>query len=163
MYVYFIFNKLTGNYKIGKAKDPNSRIKQLQTGNEVKLKIERLINDVNPEIEKYLHAYFKEKRIQGGEWFNINIDDVDYAISIVGYANKVKSGKEKLKQLPDDKDNKLIDKILKYKPLVSKKSSTSLTESGNYQQNFQESYLTLKEFGLLVLCSWILLMIIKIF
>jgi len=153
MYVYFIYNKLTGNYKIGKAKDPNSRIKQLQTGNEVKLKIERLINDTNPEIEKYLHAYFKEKRIQGGEWFNINIDDVDYAISIVGYANKVKSGKEKLKQLPNDKDNKLIDKIIKYIP--NKKLSTNVTEFGHP--------VTLGQFALILLALWVLLMLIRIF
>lgn len=171
MYVYFIYNESTKNYKIGKTKSLGDRIKQLQTGNDTKLVISRFINDENPEIEKYLHEYFKERRILN-EWFNVNIEEIDYIISIVKYANKIKSGKEKIKELPNDKDNKLINRIITYNnpdknkktiQNTNQKSNTYINQKSNKYTNKNTDLIRLKfkEFGIICLIFWLILMAIK--
>lgn len=70
-YVYFISDNL-GHIKIGIAKDPSERKKDLQTANPMKLQIIFLmhVNDYNHAriLEKELHEKFKKDRLQG-EWF----------------------------------------------------------------------------------------------
>lgn len=68
------------NTKIGWSKNPQKRLKQLQTGNSNKLKILK-IYDVPRVKERFLHkALFRFKIRHNGEWFKISSTD---AISIV--------------------------------------------------------------------------------
>ena len=70
MYIYVLFNKLTGLTKIGITDDIDRRVKQLenQTGCELNI-IAWAILFCAPELEKLLHSMFRNKRAQG-EWFN---------------------------------------------------------------------------------------------
>lgn len=67
--IYFIASSTS--IKIGKAKNPNSRIKQLQTGNVDKLYLAYLEESDNDKVrEKELHTLFQNSRIRkNGEWF----------------------------------------------------------------------------------------------
>lgn len=64
-----------GMYKIGIAKNPQKRLKQLQTGNSDELKIVETYQTNNAsQLESILHnhyAYGKER----GEWFDLSIAD----------------------------------------------------------------------------------------
>ena len=59
-------------YKIGKAKDVQRRIKQLQTGNplEIELVCYRRFANVF-EVESFLHYLFSSNRVRG-EWFTLS-------------------------------------------------------------------------------------------
>lgn len=116
MYVYFIYNNLTGNFKIGKTKNNvEKRIKQLQTGNEIELHAKYIIDDENPEIEKYIHEYYYNKKILN-EWFKVNDDEILYIIKLVKYANEIKKLGQENTKYKSDKDVKFINRILKYNP-----------------------------------------------
>lgn len=69
--VYFIRDGM-GNIKIGIAKDPFSRIKELQTANPNELEIYYIMQVPKmwdaQVIEKELHEYFSNYR-KKGEWF----------------------------------------------------------------------------------------------
>ena len=73
MYVYLIQSLENGYYKIGKSKNPNKRIEQLQTGNSSKLKlISTYQSELSNKIEGTLHrkySYLKKE----GEWFDLSI------------------------------------------------------------------------------------------
>ena len=66
--LYIIQSDVTGMIKIGRSKDPQKRLKQLQTGNPNKLK---LIAEFKGEgwKENYLHERLKSYRLEG-EWFS---------------------------------------------------------------------------------------------
>lgn len=80
-YIYIIKDLGNSNiYKIGVSKNPQKRVKQLQTGNcnSLELIFEILIDDkINAyEAEKIIHDYLKEnKKWKHGEWFNLTSDD----------------------------------------------------------------------------------------
>ena len=64
-------------YKIGstKAKDINTRKKQLQTGNSSELYIKDFFETENPfKLEKMLHNHFNSSNLIG-EWFHLNEND----------------------------------------------------------------------------------------
>ena len=72
-------------YKIGFTKDPNKRLKSLQTGNPSKLNMlyKQEINESETKfIEKQIHNVLKRKQVSG-EWFDITLED---AILEVKYA-----------------------------------------------------------------------------
>jgi hypothetical protein len=73
-YIYLIQSLEDGYYKIGISKNPNKRIKQLQTGNSSPLK---LINyyktDFAEKIEGNLHRKYKNLHKEG-EWFDLSIE-----------------------------------------------------------------------------------------
>ena len=76
MYIYLIQSLENGYYKIGKSKNPNKRIEQLQTGNSSELKmISTYQSDgFSNKIEKVLHRkYFHLKK--EGEWFELSIKE----------------------------------------------------------------------------------------
>lgn len=176
MYVYFIHNSLTDNYKVGKTKSLEKRIKQLQTGNEVRLEIKRSIDDINPEIEKYLHEYFKDRQILN-EWFDINLKEIEYVIELVAYANKIKSGSPQSRNLTNPKDMKLVSRILKWNP----DSSSNINQTSNINQisninqtsnkskkrlvrknkNIEKPVISFQTFLISTLILWICLMFIK--
>ena len=64
-----------GKYKIGIAKKPPQRIKQLQTGNSDKLTIIETYESENAsKIESTLHNRFAHVRNEG-EWFDLSITE----------------------------------------------------------------------------------------
>jgi hypothetical protein len=65
-------------YKIGytRNKDTKQRIKNLQTGNKDKIKcIDLFETHHGRKVETALHNMYSFKR-QGGEWFDLGLDDV---------------------------------------------------------------------------------------
>jgi len=64
-----------GKYKIGIAKNPSQRVKQLQTGNSDKLSIIETYRSENAsKIESALHFQYSHVRNEG-EWFDLSISD----------------------------------------------------------------------------------------
>ena len=75
-YLYFIKAKGTDFYKIGISDNPESRLKQLQTGNPVQLELVSSIYCLYPkDRESELHSALSELN-ENGEWFSIKDDDV---------------------------------------------------------------------------------------
>ena len=67
-YLYFIQSDVTGMIKIGRSKDPQKRLKQLQTGNPNKLKLIACFEGLGWR-EKLLHEELQMFR-KKGEWFD---------------------------------------------------------------------------------------------
>lgn len=84
-YVYLIGEvDNPGKYKIGstRAKNINSRLRQLQTGNSSELYIKESFETEYPfKLEKMLHNYFKDKNLIL-EWFELSEADTGSFISI---------------------------------------------------------------------------------
>jgi hypothetical protein len=74
MHLYIIQSDKTGDFKIGRSKHPEKRLKQLQTGNQNKLKL-ILVVENSGHLEKRIHNSIKEKSRQKsrGEWFEFNL------------------------------------------------------------------------------------------
>lgn len=72
-YVYLIQSLEDGYYKIGISKNPQKRIKQLQTGNSSELKLIVFYqSDIANKIENVLHNRYSHFRKEG-EWFDLSI------------------------------------------------------------------------------------------
>lgn len=70
MYVYAIRNTATGNIKLGISRNPEQRLKQLQTGNDCKLELVAYSKAENRfKDETALHHAHSAAHIRG-EWFN---------------------------------------------------------------------------------------------
>jgi hypothetical protein len=78
-YIYFITEIPYANkVKIGKTKDPESRLKTLQTGNPNKLCLyHKIYAPISDNLESVLHKEHAAKRIQGGEWFRFTIEELN--------------------------------------------------------------------------------------
>lgn len=73
MYIYIIGNN-ESQQKIGFAKNPEKRLKSLQTGNSQKLYLHHTVKVPEEKVkilEKKIHHEINHKRIKG-EWFNIS-------------------------------------------------------------------------------------------
>lgn len=84
--LYVIRATDTGYYKIGvTSRSVEDRLKELQTGNHVRLEVVRCYEFGNVEkVEKKLHEHFLDRRISG-EWFDLpNAGTVDAALSRLG-------------------------------------------------------------------------------
>ena len=80
-----------GRYKIGstRAKDVNTRLKQLQTGNSAELYIKESYETDYPfKLEKMLHNHFKSCNLIG-EWFTLSEADTEAFRSICDEKSKV--------------------------------------------------------------------------
>lgn len=85
MYVYFIKSKdefAKQLVKVGKANDPESRLRELQTGSPIKL---RLIGKIKCkteyqafQLEKAIHRIFRNRH-RRGEWFTLG----DYNMGVI--------------------------------------------------------------------------------
>ena len=64
--IYFV-QAPNGLFKIGKSKNPKARLKTLQVGSPVLLKIKKVVQG-GLYLESILHIYFKHLR-KHGEWF----------------------------------------------------------------------------------------------
>ena len=115
-YVYFIEevrSKGGGPVKIGVAKDPNKRLKNMQVGNASHL---QLITSIGPierkqafRIERALHKYFQGLRIDG-EWFNGKVrnrlkaladGNIDSFLDMARVRRKSKHRRENLRRFMD--------------------------------------------------------------
>lgn len=82
MYVYFVRAGNTGPIKIGVAVNVDNRLKTLQTGNHLELRLVAKIKCRSKadaySMERNLHKKFKGKHIRG-EWFSstIRLDQVN--------------------------------------------------------------------------------------
>jgi len=75
-YVYVIKDETKGR-KLGFSKNPDLRVKQLQTGNKEKLTIEyRLEVNNMSKAESSLHILFAAYRLRKGEWFHLEEKDL---------------------------------------------------------------------------------------
>ena len=73
-FVYLIRGN-NGKYKIGIAKEPKKRLKQLQTGNsDVLTIIETYQSENASKIESTLHNRYSYLR-NAGEWFDLSINE----------------------------------------------------------------------------------------
>lgn len=73
-FVYFIEAVSLGRVKIGRAQDPQRRLRELQTGSSVQLVLRRAIETPDPVLlERDLHARFASAR-SSGEWFRYTAD-----------------------------------------------------------------------------------------
>ena len=76
MYVYAIRECDTGNIKLGISRDPEQRLKQMQTGNSSRLELVSYREAKNRfKDERALHFKAADYRIRG-EWFNHNAMEV---------------------------------------------------------------------------------------
>ena len=76
MYLYCIANA-AGSVKFGFSKDPDRRVRALQTGSADELVLLETVSVPEGrvrEFERQLHAEFAHCRSRG-EWFNINPED----------------------------------------------------------------------------------------
>ena len=77
IYIISCIEESVYKIKIGIAYDVHSRVKQLQTGNPNKLKIEWFEEKYNAsKLESYLHSIYSEYR-ELGEWFvGLNVNKI---------------------------------------------------------------------------------------
>jgi len=76
MWIYLIEQQGTNLYKIGISKNPEERVKQLQTANGVKLDlIKQFKTEFDYKLERVLHRHFQSKKTIG-EFFELNENDV---------------------------------------------------------------------------------------
>jgi len=74
-YIYLIQSLEEGYYKIGVSKNPQRRIKELQTGNSSPLKlIETYQSEYADKIERTLQRRYSHLNKEG-EWFDMSIEE----------------------------------------------------------------------------------------
>jgi hypothetical protein len=79
--IYLIKSIKYGCYKIGVSKNPDKRLKQLQTGNPSELELLCVYDsEIAFKIEKVLHNTFNINK-EHGEWFDLSIKDEFYFIN----------------------------------------------------------------------------------
>ena len=80
-YLYVIRPENSNKVKIGISKNPVKRLNALQTANTEKLYISVVLktNDLAVNEESRMHRYFKERRLNG-EWFRDIDDEIIHAI-----------------------------------------------------------------------------------
>lgn len=78
-FVYVIKNTLTGAYKVGISKDPEARLKQLQTGNDGELVLIGCKQGTFRD-ERLAHLEFAPKQIRS-EWFQLTSSDVSHLLN----------------------------------------------------------------------------------
>lgn len=101
MYVYLIRSKETNRYKIGKSKNPEKRLKQLQTGSSEQLElIEKFQSKYPFLIESTMHNRYSYVKMIG-EWF-----DLPY-LNKSDFINECKKIEENIKFLKEN-DNVFI-------------------------------------------------------
>jgi hypothetical protein len=77
MQVYLINQHGTNNFKIGLSKDPEKRLKELQTANGDSLDLIHTFNTRYAfKLESALHRVYASKKTIG-EWFQLELKDVN--------------------------------------------------------------------------------------
>lgn len=75
LYVYFIQGESGGAVKIGQARDPHARRRELQCGNPDELVLVALVL-ANDETERSIHLTWRRDALVRGEWFGGGFEDV---------------------------------------------------------------------------------------
>ena len=81
-FIYIISN--VTDFKVGFSKDPKRRVKQLQTGNPLKLELKHTVQIEEAPVhilEKIMHHILKNKHMSG-EWFSADLEEIK---SLLGY------------------------------------------------------------------------------
>lgn len=92
--IYFISN---GTYtKIGKADEPEKRLKELQTGCPEKLEI-KLVIDGGEDKERMLHKALNKYRYRG-EWFQIYFNYNEQLIEDILYFHRKLNGEKRVRK-----------------------------------------------------------------
>lgn len=102
-YIYVIASSETGPCKIGRSSDPDRRLKQLQTGHAVKLRVfyrEEITDNLVSKMERIIHKAIGIKRMSG-EWFSITPHDaiLELRHAIILYEESLLSARERLVNL----------------------------------------------------------------
>lgn len=132
-----------GKYKIGstRAKDVNTRLKQLQTGNSSELFIKESFETEYPfKLEKMLHNHFGDKAIIG-EWFELSEADTEAFSGVC---------EDKMRVIKSLKDNPFYfnAKIVPMKTNFDTKSSNGRVYDQDMMKRLIEDYnFRLKEYG----------------
>jgi hypothetical protein len=79
--IYFIRAVGTDLVKIGKARDPERRLGELQTGSPHALKIEAMCRGYS-RVERYLHDKCAERHVRG-EWYRIDAEEVEGIVGAI--------------------------------------------------------------------------------
>lgn len=80
-YVYLLQSP-TGAYKIGRSRDPQSRLRTFQVKLPFEVSYVAVIQSENMySLERELHNRFEQQRVNG-EWFNLSPEDVEYIKSL---------------------------------------------------------------------------------
>lgn len=83
-YVYFCIELDRDRVKIGRAMDPEKRVKAMQTGSSETLGLLGVIPSRNPAVmEARLHRRFARQRLTG-EWFTLD-DEIGEFVELYGY------------------------------------------------------------------------------
>src|SRR5690606_36217138 len=79
MWIYLIKCDEDSLYKVGKSKNPNKRVNQLQTGNPDKIRIVHQFKTENAgKVEKYFHNRYNHCKKEG-EWFDLDLkEELDF-------------------------------------------------------------------------------------
>lgn len=81
-YVYLVHNPKTGFYKIGSARKPQTRLKQLQTEMRAPCVMLHTIATNNAvRLEREVQLRFLAGH-QGGEWFDLTTPDIEALMSV---------------------------------------------------------------------------------
>jgi|SRR5581483_5586824 len=77
-FVYFIIESpFQDRAKIGRAKNPQQRLAQLQTGNPLPLKVHQTIETSDaPKLEADIHRHLKARNIKN-EWYAISLHEIN--------------------------------------------------------------------------------------
>lgn len=86
MFIYFIRNTRTGAIKIGLSENPQSRLSELQVGNEDLLTIETMLPG-GIDLEDELHLRYSRLRLRG-EWFS-SAPELESFIRCTKYSNNI--------------------------------------------------------------------------
>ncbi|MFW5847570.1 MAG: GIY-YIG nuclease family protein [bacterium] len=96
MYIYLMRSEETGTYKIGKSKNPEKRLKQLQTGSSEKLELILKFNTKYPSlVESAMHNRFSHLK-KHGEWFDLSLSE---ETSFINECKKIEENIRVLKKL----------------------------------------------------------------
>jgi BlaI family transcriptional regulator, penicillinase repressor len=102
-YLYLIHDG-ESSYKIGSAKNPQSRLNELQVGSSRRLALVWFIQtELAIWIEGYLHWNFRNQQILG-EWFSLNAEDVQWVTSLTAEEIRCLWREEELRRLRQNEE-----------------------------------------------------------
>ena len=94
--IYLIKSLNEGIYKIGVSKNPNKRLKEVQTGNPAPVEIIQLYeSEIAYKIETALHNRYSHYNTHG-EWFELSIME---EVSFIETCTKIEESIKSLKKL----------------------------------------------------------------
>ena len=144
MFIYIFGNNVKQSYKVGISKNPDKRIKQLQTGCPFSINVVYKIETPHArKVESWFHQDYSDLNTSG-EWFLLNPEDLTkakkYILETVDYFDYVeKFEKDYLEKNPGEDFNKIAKMIKNYRKEAGNKNKepdwfnyTSITSRKNF-------------------------------